>query len=142
MNLWVVTDDVDWQEFGLFAHVWAWGADEARDVAWDNYEYREMGERPSLSARIHHPWPNRDTWPTPLMAIPHAEARWSVLRELGWHYEDEDYCDACERYPFGSDDPEHTVCPDCNFCGSCAMEETEYCLCVAEVEEAANAAKS
>lgn len=146
MNIWHVTDGHPWEDGGFFVAVWAWGADEARRIAWSQYEHQiyivddiesrdAVGEceisddrlAKVLTASIVEPWPNRATWPLPEHDAPHTERRVGVLRLLGWRFEGEHECEGCGLCAMGMD--EHHVCPECYTCRDCAESEQhrEYC---------------
>ena len=137
MNIWNVTDGHLWQEEGFCVCVWAWGADEARRVAWSQFENQvdhaddieacdAVGDckisddrlAEILTASID---PNRELWGEPPHVGPHEERRPEVLRQLGWRFVGEYECDCCGLCAMGMN--EHYVCPECRTCRECAAED-------------------
>jgi len=115
MNLWTVYDNgepFDGQEAIL---VWAWGADEARQVASENCEY-EPTPPEEFRTRI-----NGMTSYSPRLGVPHTERRCAAMRECGWREESDELCEECDLYAMGL----VTFCHECYLCGDCCRCESE-----------------
>ena len=126
MNLWKVSNGLDWELGGLFQHVWAWGADEAKVIGILAHDFQV--EEESVEAEIEH-----DHGLCAEHQSPHRERRRESLRLLGWGCEDDDRCDPCGLAPFGSKEPGHQVCQECYQCGDCRAEDEECKECKPEV---------
>ena len=116
----------DGQGPGVWIAVWACRNDEALE-----YAYKATGTRELhlVGDPITIPGEPRDDLPIPI-----SDRRPEILRLLGWHYDDELYCQSCDLAAMGL--PHHAVCPDCEECPTCAREQwaEDWCHCVVRKE--------
>lgn len=116
MNLWELHEPRwQWDE-RQWTLVWAWGADDAREIAQAAAEY-PLDSPANWSCRIVPRRELRDT--APKHDAPHREQRWPVMRLAGWMQEDDDdQCEACGLWGMGI----VGVCQDCCCCDECGCK--------------------
>lgn len=119
MNLFSVGERTTYQnELGHWVAYWCWGSDEAVQFWKDTYEYRcDLPEAEYTVELV-----DRDkahSFGGPYEDYPHREVRDEVLREIGWHCEDDSSCDSCGLYEMDGAFP---VCEDCMQCSVCGCE--------------------
>jgi len=121
MNLWQVDDHGEPFDCQWCACFWAWGKDEALQMAVDAYEYPPAleGENPEEFFRVKliSDWPGVPV--PPAKDYPHEECRYVALRQAGWMDEGDNQCEACGLYPMGLT----TFCEACWCCGQCCYCE-------------------
>lgn len=124
MNLWQIDDGGDPFDGQWCACYWAWGKDEALQLAVDGYEYPYMliedGDRLDPEGYFNIrlvDWPG--TKQDPEHPYPHQESRWAVLRQAGWRDEGDSDCECCGLYAMG----QTSFCRECGCCGECGCYE-------------------
>jgi hypothetical protein len=131
MNLYELHDDpgnvLDWEERTCLS-VWADTPDEARTIYLRRLPSLTEYDEEFLASLV--PVCKPATWKgdefQPEIATPHEERRPEVLRSLGWAYECERRCEACDLAPFGED--RFRVCGECGLCRECrAASQIERC---------------
>lgn len=139
MTLYELHDDgegnLDWEERTWLA-VWADTPDEAQAI------FRQR--LPSLTEYTREQAAGLALWLRPVawkgdefqpeQPWPHEEHRPEVLRSIGWKYEGERNCDACDLAAFGA--REFAVCDECGLCRVCRPHTPgEPCECEFPIEE-------
>lgn len=123
MNVWSVgwprcnyPEDQEWHL------VWAWGSDEAINIAWQNREWTGDGcgwspPQSEVDEMIvnFHPGINA----TPRLEGPHEERRYQVMRLCGWRDEGDTFrCEDCGAWAMGL----VAMCDRCLCCAECGCE--------------------
>lgn len=115
MNLFELHDGAPYHEDTQWCLAWAWGADEARQIAQQTAEY-PLASLVEWRCRIVPRRQLRDT--TPRYAVPHEERRYTVMRLAGWKEEIDAMCNSCGLYSMGL----VYVCDECCQCAECGCD--------------------
>lgn len=128
MNLWSVGWPAgNWPDEQEWHLIWAWGSDEAVQIAWLIQEGENWGliappdeDREDMIVQCHAGVDAQPRHPEP-----HPERRYRVMRLCGWRDEGDYPCEHCGLFPMGV----VKQCSECNVCDECGG-----CQCDEEIE--------